>query len=86
MKAVFISGKIQIGMFSDTVHHNHTIPNNIEDIQSDVWKPYAVFESCTNYPFIHGVMADSKDHALEQVAEVEGVRASDLIGVEQLEF
>lgn len=78
--------KLYIGVMQDLIHANHSIPTTKWEIEEDSWQPYAVFESCTNYPFIHGVMAESEDDALQQVAEIEDVEAEDLIGVQLLKI
>lgn len=86
MKAVIKGDEIYIGVMEDLIHSNHSIPTTEWEIKEDVWQPYAVFESCTNYPHIHGVMASSADDALQQIAEIDDVEPSDLIGVVELEF
>ena len=86
MKAVIKGNNIYIGVMEDLVHGNHSIPTTKWEIEEDIWKPYVVFQSCANFPYIHGVMAESKDDALQQIAEIEDVDPQDLIGVEELEF
>jgi len=55
---------------NDIIHYNHSIPTTIHEIEEDVFFPFVVYESCTNSPILHGVMAPSKDEALQEANDL----------------
>lgn len=84
IQAIIENKKIYFGN-REVIHINHGIPSSIKDIEEDVWDPYLVFESCTNYPLVHGIMAESEYHAMEQVNDTLA-EGETIIGCNQLNF
>jgi hypothetical protein len=70
-----INTNAEIIIYNDTgdwevIHNNHNIPTNYGEIEEDVYKPFAVYEHCSNYPLVHGIMAPSQDEAIQEVFSI----------------
>lgn len=86
MKAKIIGNNIHIGKGEDLIHYNHSIPTTLDEIEDDVWEPYVVYEGYSNWPILHGLMAEDKDIALQEIADIAGIDTNDLFAVNKLKF
>lgn len=89
-----INGKSEIVVNNDNgdwemVHNNHNIPTNYDDIREDSFEPFAVYEHCSNYPLVHGIMAANADEAMQEVFETLSENDGEepiLLGLRPLDF
>lgn len=85
MEAFIKNEQIFIGNL-DLIHYNHSIPTCIDEIKEDVFTPFVVFEQCSNYPILHGVMAANADEALQEVFNLLIESADDVSDIETIEL
>lgn len=94
-KAIIEDGNIYIflGKTKENVHNNINVPTNYEELKESIneWgnKFFVVYESCTNYPLINVLEAESETDALNKINEritKNDSESPELLEVSELDF
>lgn len=75
--------KVMDGDGIETIHIFHG-PETMQDVRDDIYQPFLVFESVSNFSRLHLVMALSEHEALETITDTEEYNDAELLGVETL--